>query len=180
MTATSHGPTAAEQAKVSYLDVRDQFLAISNEGEYAEWLAKVGRYVHDRWLAEELTRTPGQPLDEEACKHLWDECSRKNLTDLQGEALVNLTDYRQRKVLASLGGLLTRGGRRVPVAVAGWTLRTMLEGFVGGIGLIVLGLLFVLLAPKLADDIRGTLHDVLPAAAHCPTGQTHLSDPANC
>ena len=127
MTATSHGPTAAEQAKVSYLDVRDQFLAISNEGEYAEWLAKVGRYVHDRWLAEELTRTPGQPLDEEACKHLWDECSRKNLTDLQGEALVNLTDYRQRKVLASLGGLLTRGGRRVPVALG----RRLVCGVVG-------------------------------------------------
>jgi len=56
----------------------------------------------------------------------------------------------------------------------------MVEGFVGGIGLVVLGLLFVWLAPHIVKDIRGAFDDALPEATSphqppppCPTNSPH-------
>jgi hypothetical protein len=155
-------PTAQEQAKVGYPLVRDRFLATSKDGDYVEWLIEVGRYVHHCWLAEEGVRKPGEPLDEDGLKPLWDGCSERELRTLRTEALVDLENYRQKK----LGDdflkvyLSLEAGWKVIL----WFLKTAVEGFVAGIGLIVLGLLLVLLQPHVAKSIRGALDDALPEA----------------
>lgn len=155
-------PSAEEQAKVSYPIIRDRFLAASGKGDYAEWLIEVGRYVHHCWLAEERARKPGQPLDEDASKALWDECSERDLRNLRTEALVDLENYRRGKLIQDLRAryVSLQAGWKVIV----WLLRTMLEGFIGGIGLVILGLILVLLAPHVAKSVRGALDDLLPSS----------------
>ena len=59
----SYRPNPQEQAKVPYSQIRDRFLTSYNDTDDVEWLIEVGRYVQDRWMAEELSRTVGQPWD---------------------------------------------------------------------------------------------------------------------
>lgn len=155
-------PNAAEQARVTYPVIRDRFLAISDEGEYAEWLIQVGRYIHHCWLAEEQDRKPGEPLDEEATKRLWDQCSELELRNLRSNSLQWLQDYRTTKWEVDLNAWYE--DLNVNWKIGAWLLKTMAEGFVGGLGLIVLGLVLVWLEPHLIKTIRATIDDALPAA----------------
>ena len=157
-----------------YPIVRDRFLASSNTGDYAVWLSEVGRYVHHCWLAEERLRTPGVALDEDATKHLWDDCSQRELIALRTDAGAQLKVHRRTKLIRTIGAVLLSATRRGPGAIAVWILRTMVEGFVAGIGLILLGLLLAWLAPMVVKDIRGAVDDVLAQA----TSPHHAPEPA--
>jgi hypothetical protein len=53
----------------------------------------------------------------------------------------------------------------------------MLEGFVGGIGLIILGLLVAWLNPHIVKSIRSAVDDALPAAT-APPREERPSPPA--
>ena len=155
-------PSPEDQARVPYPAVRDRLLTASQDSEYVEWLIEVGRYVEKCWLAEEQVRKPGADLDEDATKELWDRCTEGELRTLRTEGLVELEVYRQRKIATDITEGITNlswGWR-----AGGWFVRTMVEGFVAGIGLIVLGLLFVWLAPHVVKSIRGAMDDALPAA----------------
>ena len=131
----------------------------------------MGRYVHHCWLSEERDRKPGEPLDEDACKPLWDECSERDLINLRSEALVELRTYRRRKLMQDIRAAFASLEAAWKVLI--WTVKTMVEGFVAGIGLIILGLVFVWLAPNVAKAIRSALDDTLPASTspHGPQEQ---------
>jgi hypothetical protein len=168
-----HRPTAAEQAKVAYPAIRDRFLASYQNTEEVEWLVELGRYVQHCWLAEERGRAPGQPLDEDGNKHLWDECSERDLVNLRSEGLVTLEGYRRKRVVADVAQAFGTSALPAGAKVALWAVKTMLDGFVGGIGLIVLGLLLVWLEPHLIKTIRSAIDDALPAAT-APHGPVAL------
>jgi hypothetical protein len=125
--------------------------------------ARQGRRISNcptTWLAEEDRREPGAQLDEKAVWEVWDDCSERELRTLRAEAGVALRKWRLRVALQIIGEWFHSGGW--VGAAFRWTGRTLFEGFVGGIGLIVLGLLFVLLAPHAAKSIRSALDDALP------------------
>jgi hypothetical protein len=159
-------PTAEEQARVSYPDIRDRLLSSSKEEEYTEWLVSVGRFVHHCWLREEEARGDG-PLNEDATKHLWDECSESELEVLRTDAILRLENYRRQRLRTDLLGAVLpylAVAKAWPARAALWVGKTMAEGFIGGVGLVVLGVLFLWLAPMVVKDIRGAADDVLPAA----------------
>ncbi len=72
--------------------------------------------------------------------------------------------YRSRKLVLTSGSLLRR--MTAPTFARGliWTRTARLEGFVGGIGLIVIGLLLAGVVPHVVKTLRGTVDDLLPAA----------------
>jgi len=180
----SRRPTAEEQATVSYPEIRDRFLATSSEGDYAIWLACVGRFVHHCWLAEEQSRN-GSELNEDATKHLWDQLTEKQLIDLRIEADDELKEHRKRRIRYDLATTFSREALPTVVRAAVWALRTVWEHFIGGLGLVILGILIAWAAPHVVKMARSAADELLPAdtaPAHfaCPAGHTHTSDPEHC
>jgi len=65
-----------DNAPVSYLAIRDRFLARFVEPEAdAQHLIEIGRFVVDRWMAEERLREQGGKINEQETDKLWDECT---------------------------------------------------------------------------------------------------------
>lgn len=168
--------TANDAALVEYQQVRDRFLARipERDSEQLEHYVAIGYFVLDRWMAEELDRVPGQPLDEQACWDRWDQCSEKHIRDMRTEAkeLVE-REVSRRRVRSLLGDW---GRKAEPVrgfaSVLSWTGMEMLRGFVGAIGLLLFGLLFVWLAPSVVKSVRGAIDDSLPAETRPTDGNT--------
>jgi hypothetical protein len=152
---------------LTYLAVRERLLAMYDENDEVEWLVQVGSFVRFCWLAEENDRDPGIDLDEAKHDHLWNKLTVGGLHDLQKTALFQLDEYAARNFRAYLKGYVRR--RIKPIAWLvdglGWVSMEAWRGFVGGIGLIVLGLLFAWAAPHTVKSIRDALDDILPAAA---------------
>lgn len=161
-------PRGSDDAKlVPYPEARDRFLARLGDTDAAllESYAAVGRFVVDRWLAEELKRPDGQDLDEQACWDVWDQCTEKHLRDLRTEAQQLLqSELKKGRVSAYVADW---GRRAEPVrwlmTGLSWLARETAKGFVGAIGILLFGLLIVWLAPHIAKSIRSTINDNLPA-----------------
>lgn len=159
-------PGANDAALVPYPEVRDRFLSRlpDDETKRLDTYVAVGRFVVDRWMAEELDRLDGAPLDEHACWERWDQCSEKHLRDLRFEAS------------SLLKGQIAKG--RVGAFVADWLSRIeplasffkglswvwweAVRGFVGAVGLLVFGLMVAWLLPGIARSIRSAVDDSLP------------------
>jgi hypothetical protein len=158
----------ANDAKlVPYQEIRDRFLARLKDDDASrlDSYVSVGRFVVDRWMAEELKREPNQPLDEHACWDDWDQCSEKHLRDLRTEATKLLASEMKKWRHTTL--IQDWAHRAEPVrwllTSLSWFARKAFEGFVGGIGLLLFGLLIVWLMPQIAKSIRSTVNDNLPA-----------------
>lgn len=165
---------------MTYPDIRERFLTSYAKAHYAEWLAEVGRYVHDCWLREEKFRGTS-PLDEDATKLLWDECSIRELEQLRAEAREQLDNFRREKLVRDVRVAFGGEGAHWVLKLLAWFGKTMVEGFVAGIGLIMLGLLLGWIAPKVVKDLRSTVDDVLPADTaphpHAPSGSAAGAPP---
>jgi hypothetical protein len=158
----------ANDAKmVPYPDIRDRFLARLEDDDASrlESYVAIGRFIVDRWLAEELTRPDGQQLDEQGCWELWDQCSEKHLRDLRTEAAQLLAkELRKGRLFAFVRDW---GGRMEPLksvfSVLSWVWWEALRGFVGAIGILLFGLAIVWLRPGIARSLRSLVNDSLPA-----------------
>lgn len=148
---------------VPYQNVRDRFLAEADTLSEVEWLVAVGRFVQDRWLAEEQQRE-GKELDEQATWQLWDECTEKQLRNLRTEAGTALRAH----VTSHWGQALRDMARknlkpaRAFIAIMIYVGQTLVAGFIGGVGLIALGLVIVKGAPWLAVAIKSALEVTPP------------------
>jgi hypothetical protein len=132
-------------------------------------------------LLEEQGRA-GAVLDEALVWEKWDECSERDLRELRQDALVKLHGYGVRRLWADVCDWFRENGFATFLRALGWTLQTMLAGFIGGIGLILLGLIVETIEPRLVRSLRGAVDDALPARTSpaCPSGHSHTTDPAHC
>lgn len=160
-------PTSEDHNKVTYKEARDRFLTRLDEDNLDDilWLVEVGRYVQHYWLAEEAARqnaTDEEEFNDREGKYLdlWDEGNEKTFRDLRTEAGVKLARYwRNKRAIATV-----EWAARLPPWLhgIGWLSKEAFRGFVGGIGLIALGLLIVTVAPRLATSLRTIVDDALP------------------
>jgi hypothetical protein len=135
-----------------------------------EWLVMAGRFVEDRWLAEERVRLKDQPLDEQATWALWDQCTAGDLDRLQRESHDALKTYVRNQSLAAAVQTLTGAIRPVErvLSAVGWIIKEAWRGLIAGLGLIVLGYLLVQLASPLAKTVRAAVDDAFPPVAGHP------------
>ncbi|MDB5726719.1 MAG: hypothetical protein JWQ16_3473 [Novosphingobium sp.] len=155
---------------VSYLDIRDRFLARlpdeeQNRRDTLDIYVSVGRFVVDRWLAEEIDRPDGGQLNEQASWGRWDQCTEKHLRDLRSEAVGMLNvEVQKGPVFGFVRAAFQRlDALKTFAVVVAWTAKEAVRGFVGAIGLLIFGLLLVWLAPHVAKVLRSTADDALPA-----------------
>ena len=159
-------PSVDDFHRLPYPKIRDRFLSSLDEADEVEWLIEVGSFVRDRWLAEEASRPAGEELDEHELWDVWDDCSEGHLRELRVKALIQLQSYlnagrvravvlKIRKAIRPLESLLSAGA---------WLAWEVWRGFVGGVGLLILGLLFVWAEPHVAKSVRKTMDEVLPVA----------------
>lgn len=166
-----------DNAPVSYLAIRDRFLARFVEPEAdAQHLIEIGRFVVDRWMAEERLREQGGKLNEQETDKFWDECTEAHLRNLSAEAIAifnNAATNRWKRAVAD-----TIKTKFHPVAgaikILGWIVLTATQGFVSAIGLIAFGLLFVWAAPSITKSVRSAIDDTLPKETR-PTVETDKS-----
>jgi len=155
-----------DAAIVPYHEIRDRFLARDpdDDADRLDLYVEIGRFVHDRWLAEELDREQGKPFDEHACWDRWDQCTEKHLRDLRTEASKLVEDeLKKGRTLAFVGDWLARWEPlRSASSVVSWVWWEALRGFVGALGLLAFGLLIVWLMPNVAKSIRSAVNDNLP------------------
>lgn len=166
------GPARASEAdheRLEYPTIRDQFLASYREAkDEAVWLVEVGKFVQHCWLAEEHERHKSgtSELDEIKLWHCWDQCSQGQLEDIRTKAALALDEHARKVAVQSL--LRTTASRIKPIGwlvqSLSWVSKEVVRGFVGGVGLILLGLLFVWVAPHLAKCIRHALDEALPVS----------------
>lgn len=160
-------PSSSDANQVTYLAVRDRFLSAvptSSDGD-VKFFMEIGRFVLDRWQAEELTRNSGAPLVESASDHLWSQCTEKHLRDLRTEVGITYEQHIHvarmetisREILSKIDVL------QAPARFLSWHISTAYQGFIGAIGLLIFGLLFVWIAPSITKTVRATLDDTLPA-----------------
>jgi hypothetical protein len=165
-----------DAALVPYPEIRDRFLARMPDDDNAALLEQyvaIGRFVVDRWSAEELDRMDGEPLDEAACWDRWDQCSEKHLRDLRTEAK-QLLDSQMREHRA--GAFIRAWARRSEpmrgiIAGLSWFAKEAMRGFVAGVGLLLFGLMIAWLAPSITRAVRSAVdealpHDTRPATDH--------------
>ncbi len=124
-----------------------------------EWLVQVGRYVQHCWLAEEANRGDGD-FNEMSHWDVWDHCDEAKYRDLRTEAVSHLHAYSKARQWRSLAGHIVGGLRKH--AGIWWHVQELYRGFLGGIGIVLFGLFFALVAPKVVKAVRGAVDDILP------------------
>lgn len=126
----------------------------------------VGRFVQDRWLAEEATRKDGEDLDEHACWPLWDQCTEKQIRDLRSEAGIALKAYVIRNGLIAIADYAGRTFKPIKALLVAmnWIFWQFLRGIVSGIAIILLGMALAAMFPDIVKRARGTADALLPAA----------------
>lgn len=160
-------PGPGDHTRVAYLDVRDRFLTSWNDQKEheVEWLVAVGRFVQDRWIAEDdAFVSNGDGDGEPDYDALWDLCDEKQLRDLRIEAADKLRSYLTEEGTRAAVSALARqfDPLRSLSRVVAWVGWEMLKGLVGGVGLIILGLLLVWLAPQFLAALREHVQQALP------------------
>lgn len=172
-------PSAKDARAVPYPEVRDRFLTASQRTSRVAWLVEVGRFVEDRWLAEEAARCPGQPLDEEACWDLWDQCSEKYLRDLRTEARTLLQGELRRRRIAAL--VANWRGNAQPLkmasAAAAWVFAQWGKAVAGAIGVILFGWLMISLFPSLVYSFRSSVDKLLLPETSRSVERTSIEGP---
>ena len=128
------------------------------------WLVEVGRFLEDRWLAEETLREEGEPLDENATWPLWDQCTEKYLRDLRTEARQLLQrDLRRGRLAAVTRNWATKvAPLHAFTNGMAWTLAVAGKAIVGAISVIAFGLFMLWLFPGLTNTARSTFDRIFP------------------
>jgi hypothetical protein len=144
--------------------LRDRLLAASEETDRIAWLVEVGRFVEDRWLAEEQARRPGEALDEDELWDLWDECSEKYLRDLRTEARELLREELRKRRARAFASERLSAIEPISAVASGiaWVFGQMFRAVVGAIGVVAFGLLLVTLYPRLVQSIHSTFDRAFP------------------
>jgi hypothetical protein len=146
---------------------RDRFLTRfpKAEDDLIRYYADIGRYVLDRWQAEELERDEGRPLDEAKTDCRWDECSEKHLRDLSTEVGIAYQQHLRRARVAALVGTWWADFKPVHGAIKFlvWVISEGVRGFVGAVGILVIGLIILNMAPSIGKAVRSALDDAFPA-----------------
>jgi hypothetical protein len=161
---------AKDHVSVGYVDVRDRFLEAEGSVDSIEWLIQVGRYVQDRWIAEEASREEGEPFDEAAVMHIWDRLTEKQLRDLRADAGTALKRYVAKNASIAFTEWAAKTFKPVEGIVSFFRFFVMetVRGFVGGIGILVLGAVLVWAAPKFVKNARAVADDLLPTETQPP------------
>lgn len=175
-----------DHAVVPYLKTRDRFLEAADKTDHIEWLVAVGRFVQDRWLAEEATRKDGEDLDEHGCWPLWDQCTEKQIRDLRSEAGIALKAYVKRNGLIAITDYAARTFKPVKALLVAlnWIFWQFLRGIVSGIAIILLGMALAAMFPDVVKRARGMADSLLPEATRADRplaeqGQGRAAFPAN-
>jgi hypothetical protein len=127
-------------------------------------LVEVGLFVQSCWLREENARVPGEPLDEDALWEYWDKCSEKELRDLRTQARLLVQNKLQERRTRAFVETFRKNIQpaRDLIRFGSWFAKEVLRGFVGALGIVLMGLLFVWLAPNITKALRNTVDDMLP------------------
>lgn len=171
-------PSSQDSIPVTYLAARERFLSRIPEKEdgLIPYYADVGRYVVDRWQAEERDRKEGQALDEAVTDCRWDECTEKHLRDLSTEVGVAYQLHIRQERVRSLA--VQFGSQLKPISLAarflGWFLRESSGAIAGLVGILLFGVALVYFFPGVTQSARGNLEDLFREA---PSGQPGIQAP---
>lgn len=120
-------------------------------------------FVFYRW--QQIASDAGDlPPDEAKSAGRWDECTDRDLRDYKAKARQLIGDEIGRlRALAFIQSVWKKLDSLTTLARAvAWTGRTVGEHFVGAIGLLLFGLLFVWALPHFTKDLRSTVDILLP------------------
>jgi len=130
-----------------------------------QYFAEIGTFVFTRWQQIAADFPTNGEIDEVASDHRWDDCTE---TDLQAQR--QQTEYliknalRQGRWTALFQELGTKfDGLTSIVQALSWVFMEALRGFVGTIGIVVFGLIFLWLAPGVVKSVRTAFDEVAPA-----------------
>lgn len=159
-------PSAKDSVPVPYSVARDRMLARfpKSDDDLIPYYADIGRYVLDRWQAEERDRPEGAPFDEAATDARWDEITEKQLRDLSTEVGVAYQEHiRHKRARAFVAQWYSRISpvARICRAIA-WLFMESFRGFLGAIGVLLFGYLLLSMYPSVVRSVRGVLDDALP------------------
>lgn len=121
-------------------------------------------YVFKRWQAIADDHAEGEAIDEVAHDARWDECTARAFDKIRDDIQQLIAQEIRRKRMAAFVSYWSKTDGRVKTVLKGlaWVFMRAWEGFVGAIGLLLFGLLFVWLAPEVAREIRSAMDQTLP------------------
>jgi hypothetical protein len=155
--------TADDHAQVTYPVARARFLEAEEQTDQIEWLVAVGRYVQDRWLAEEAARDPVHELDEHAVWDEWDKFTEKQYRDLRAEAGLALKEYVDRKSWRAIRAMAKEKLKPFGtcIGILKWMLDKGLGAIVGALAIIGVAILLAWLMPDFVRRGHSTLDALL-------------------
>ena len=153
-------------ARLSYEDVRDGFLKSppKTAADELRYFTEIGMFVFYRWQSIASDHGEGEPIDEAAWDHRWNECTVGELKAIKSDAKKLVGDEMDR---ARAIALLKAIGQRIEplrsiARGCAWTFWRVWEHFIGAIGLLAFGLLLVWIAPHVPKTLRATADEILP------------------
>lgn len=157
-------PSPQDHAPVDYLTVRDGFIATHRDDNAVEWMVEVGRFVLDRWLAEERLRKEGEPFNEQEGWPEWDKCTQKQLVELKADARLQLEEYVARQRAEHVRDFIYLCIEKVPGTAGRFIGKGILNALISTATLIIVGALFLWLGPEFIKMARGRVDLLLPAS----------------
>lgn len=130
------------------------------------YFTEIGLFVFDRWQQIADDHADGDVIDEIACDHRWDECTEQDLHNFKRRSndLVK-SEVKRLRALAFAQYWASRLDSISSVAKGvNWFLMEAFRGFVGAIGILIFGLLFLYAAPSVSKAFRAAIDDLAPQA----------------
>jgi len=128
------------------------------------YFTEIGLFVFDRWQQISADYEAGSDIDEIASDGRWDECTQQDLDRFKERAQTMLAEEAKRVGL--LEWSKAWGSSFAPLSAVlkafGWIVMEALRGFVGAIGILIFGLIFLWLAPSVTKAFRAAIDDLAP------------------
>ena len=151
--------------RISYDEIRDEFLKRPprTAAEELHYFSEIGMFVFYRWQQIASDAGDGAP-DETQSAGRWDECTDRDLNDYRTKSkqLIGSEIGRLRAVAFVQSIWKKLDSLQTLARGVSWTVKTVGEHFVGALGLLLFGLLFVWAFPHFARDLRSTVDQLLP------------------
>jgi hypothetical protein len=166
LSQNGQNPSPGNGKRIPYDVIRDRFLAKPPKTAEQDLLyfTEIGLFVFDRWQQIANDHNDGDTIDESACDHRWDECTEKDLREFKTRATDTVkAEIKRRRALAFVQSWMAKFDSISGIAkVISWFLMEAVRGFVGAIGILIFGLLFLYLSPTVSKAFRAAIDDIAP------------------
>ena len=128
------------------------------------YFIEIGLFVFDRWQQIADDHADGAEIDESACDQRWDECTEQNLGEFKRRAneMVRAEVKRQRAIAFVQQWVAKLAPVSDIAKAANWVFMEAFRGFIGAIGILIFGLLFLYVAPSASKAFRTIIDDIAP------------------